>query len=67
MPTFDVGSRNSATGKKNEATTIFNVPLSDHRLERAGIDPQSLIGRGITNAELNARLTSQKKRKVASK
>ena len=56
------------TGDKAYVTgNIHNVPLSDPRLEAAGIDPNSLLGEksitghpGISEAELQERLRAKK-------
>ena len=59
MASFGVGKPLDPTMTGN----IFNVALTDHRLKDAGIDPKSLIGHGITENELNSRLSKIKKGK----
>lgn len=38
---------------------VFKVPLSDRRIKQVGIDPNSLLGRGITEEELRGRLAEK--------
>jgi len=40
---------------------IHNVSLADKRLKIAGIDPNSLYGKGITEEELQERLATKKR------
>ena len=45
---------------RNDTGNVFKVPLSDHRIIKAGIDPKTLLGKGITEGELQRRLRSKK-------
>ena len=48
--------------EREDTGNVMNVPLSDPRLVKAGIDPHSLYGRGITEPELQRRLEEAKRR-----
>ena len=49
-------SKGVGVGEKFLTGNIHNVSLADPRIKLAGIDPNSLLGKGISETELQKRL-----------
>ena len=43
--------------------TKFNVPLTDPRIVEAGLDPNSFLGVGLSESELQRRVSDKKGKK----
>jgi len=52
-------NKSLGVGPRDPGTDVFNVSLSDPRIKEVGIDPHSLYGKGITEAELQRRLAEK--------
>ena len=58
-----MGLVRTGTGARGNTGNELNVPLSDPRIVKAGIDPASLHGKGISESELRDRMRSRGKGK----